>query len=77
MTTAEQIAACTTLDQLLAVMTAMSHDDYDTVDITNLPVFGGTEPHNTLGVWSWDAEHLIVGTCSSDFEIVSRDWLTQ
>lgn len=76
MTTAEQIAACTTLDQLLAVMTAMSHDD-DTIDMADLPVFGGPEPENTMGVWSWDAERLIVGTCSSDFEIVSRDWLTQ
>ena len=39
---------------------------------TDLPTFGGDEPENTDGVWSWDETRLIVGTCSDDVEIVSR-----
>lgn len=41
-------------------------------DTTSLPTFGGNEPENTQGVWSWDETHMIVGTCPSDMEIVSR-----
>ncbi len=40
--------------------------------LDELPVFGGTEPDDTIGVWSWDAERLLVGTCPDDFEIVPR-----
>ena len=40
--------------------------------LDELAVYGGTEPDDTEGVWSWDAERLLVGTCSDDFEIVPR-----
>jgi len=39
----------------------------------NLPTFGGEEPANTQGVWSWDKECLIVGTCADDLSIVDRE----
>ena len=32
--------------------------DYD-VDLTFLPVFGGPEPPDTLGIFSWDETHLL------------------
>jgi len=38
----------------------------------SLPTFGGTEPRDTTGVWSWDATHLLVGTCQADLELVPR-----
>jgi len=41
-------------------------------DWTDLPTFGGDEPKNTDGIWSWDKCHLIVGTCAHDLEIVER-----
>ena len=45
------------------------------LDATELPTFGGPDVEDTLEVWSWDAERLIVGTCSDDFEIVQRaEW---
>lgn len=42
------------------------------IDWTSLPTFGGEEPHNTVGVWSWDATRLLVGTCADDLKIVDR-----
>lgn len=40
--------------------------------LDELPTFGGPEPEDTEGVWSWDSARLLVGTCSDDFEIVFR-----
>lgn len=42
-----------------------------------LPTFGGEEPENTEEVWSWDAENLLVGTCSEDYMVVSRKEVTR
>ena len=39
----------------------------------SLPTFGGIEPEDTEGVWSWDSENMIVGTCSGDIQIVPRE----
>ena len=60
---------CTDLDNLLNVLQTL---DLEHVDITSLPTFGGSEPNSTLGVWSWDPDRLLVGTCADDFEIVDR-----
>jgi len=38
----------------------------------DLPTYGPS-PRDTVGVWSWDTTRQIVGTCSSDVEIVARD----
>jgi hypothetical protein len=38
----------------------------------DLLAFGGDEPEDTHGVWSWDDADLIVGTCTDDLEIVTR-----
>lgn len=39
--------------------------------LTYLPVYGGEEPSSTDGVWSWDAERLLV----DDMRIVPRaEW---
>lgn len=43
------------------------------LDWTSLPTFGGTEPRDTVGVWSWDADNLLVGTCASDLRIEPRN----
>ena len=41
-------------------------------NLDDLPTFGGTEPDDTEGVWSWDETSLLVGTCCADLEIVDR-----
>lgn len=43
------------------------------IDFAELPTFGGEEPSDTSGVWSWDKNNLLVGTCVDDMEIVSRE----
>ena len=65
----EAVAApcAATLDDLLTSMLAGAEADWD-----SLPVFGGGEPHDTRGVWSWDETRLIAGTCGQDLQIVER-----
>ncbi len=46
-------------------------------DDGTLPTFGGDEPTDTSGVWSWDATRAIVGSCRSDIEIITRAELAQ
>jgi hypothetical protein len=59
-----------TLDELFALMKT---NDPRLPLWDSLPTFGGLEPADTCGVWSWDETRLIVGTCSSDVVIVTRD----
>jgi len=40
---------------------------------SDLPNFGGRPPTNTEGVWSWDADRRIVGSCAADIAIEPRD----
>jgi hypothetical protein len=40
---------------------------------TNLPTFGGPEPEDTAGYWSWDRGRVIVGTCDDDLRILPRE----
>ena len=71
----------TTLDELLKCLRADQDTDDDNdneivtgIDWTSLPAFGGAEPDDTYGVWSWDAERLIVGS-GDDLRIVTRvEW---
>jgi hypothetical protein len=46
-------------------------------DDGTLPTFGGDEPTDTCGVWSWDATRAIVGNCRSNIEIITRAELAQ
>jgi hypothetical protein len=41
-------------------------------DWTSLPTFGGEIPDNTVEVWSWDADEMLVGTCPDDLQLVPR-----
>ena len=47
------------------------------IDMSALPTFGGTEPSDTTGVWSWDAESVLLDTGSEPaYEVVSlAAWL--
>lgn len=37
-----------------------------------IPVFGGPEPEDTEGIWSWSDTYLIIGQCHDDLVIVTR-----
>jgi len=41
--------------------------------MAGLPNFGGEEPSDTSGVWSWNETHLLVGDGYADLGIVSRE----
>lgn len=62
-------ATYTDLNELFAALRANAVAG----DWTDLPVFGGEEPTDTSGIWSWDEAHLIVGTSASDLRLVSRE----
>ena len=62
-----KIDACENLDELLHVLKT---EDLDGVDFSSLPVFSKKQLDATCGVWSWDDERKIVGTCSNDYKIV-------
>lgn len=65
------------LDELFIAMRCGSNDTLgiDGLMSIDLPVFGGDEPTHTLGVWSWDAERVIVGDLPGELEIISRaEW---
>jgi hypothetical protein len=69
------IAAASSLTALLQALRdtrALTHTEQDEIDWTSLQTFGGDEPDSTRGVWSWDAENLLVGTCADDLKIISR-----
>lgn len=44
----------------------------DLVDWVNLQTFGGEQPDSTEGVWSWDAERLLVGDDATSLRIIDR-----
>jgi hypothetical protein len=53
-----------------------SHDNErleDTCDLCNLPTFGGAAPADTAGIWSWDADSVLV-YCDHDstFRVTPR-----
>lgn len=70
--------SATTLEELLELLREAEDEApavVDRADLTSLPTFGGAEPADTQGVWSWDEGHLLIGTCIADMHIVDRDGL--
>ena len=59
------------LDRLAAADPAVRTAVDAEIDWANLPVFGGEEPADTAGVWSWDETRLLVGD-SQPFRLVPR-----
>ena len=68
------IEAASTLEQLCEALRAargIPGMDY-VVDFTDLPTFGGPEPRERQGVWSWDASRLLIGGSLDELSIVAR-----
>lgn len=56
---------------------SMSAQDWQNLDLTDLPVFGGPAPAQTFMVWSWDETHVLAGTGPSDWELIPRGEFAQ
>ena len=76
-TAARRVAAATSLGDLLTALRAFDEtlgeetDAERYVHFTDLPTFG-PEVWDTDGVWSWDATHILAGTCIADLSIIPR-----
>ena len=65
-------------DPALAHHSCTTHFRFGSTDWSSLPTFGGQAPDDCSEVWSWDADRVLVGTCSDDARITDRDaeaWL--
>jgi len=50
------------LDNLLQILRdidAILPEEWNTIDYSGLPTFGGAEPADTTGIWSWDENNLL------------------
>ena len=73
MTYQERIDAAASLDDLCSTLNAIEselasiRDKRDSgspnagecIDLAGLPTFGGEEPSNTIGIWSWDRTRFL------------------
>ena len=59
------------LENIKTAKSCLDDQDISNLDLTSLPTFGGVEPDETIGIWSWDKDNLLIG--DGDFEIVSRE----
>ncbi len=75
-----EIPEPTNLEELMDRMKAgefwntapMKHGE---LDWSSLPTFGGDDPADTVGIWSWDEDSFLVGDNGANLEIVDRaEW---
>lgn len=76
----EQVEICENLDQLFEVIVRLqkAEEAYpktpkleEVVDLTSLPNFGGEAPAETLGIFSWDKERLLMH--DSSWKLIFRE----
>jgi len=76
-TTATQVAAAKSLIELRDALNAFEVTDdrrlEDVVDLPGLPTFGGEDPRRTDGVWSWDADSVLLYDNGRGYYIEQRD----
>lgn len=79
MTNAKDITTAASLrilcDALNGFVPASKHSRLeDEVDLCNLPTYGGEAPNDTTGIWSWDADSVLV-FCEHDstYRVTLRD----
>lgn len=80
MNTVYEIHAPSTLEELMERMQAnecwgdapVKHGE---LDWSSLPTFGGDDPPDTTGIWSWDTDSFLVGENADSLQIIDReDW---
>lgn len=63
----------TSLDELAQAIEANAEELIDVgADLSRLPRFGGEEPEDTTGIWSWDEMRLLVGDGPGVLQVVPR-----
>jgi hypothetical protein len=67
-----KVNATQSLRDLADALNEIDDNDLDIVDLSALPTFGGEMPRDTIDVWSWDAEHVMLVEGES-FVVVKRD----
>ena len=65
---------CKTLEELCEFMNGLSIEEFEAqgIDVCDLPTFGGDEPDDTTGIWSWDEADIMVSWGDGEFIIDSR-----
>lgn len=68
------LAAAESLDELLDLLEEIDSEMLGYCDLPGLPTFGGAEPRDTAGIWSWDETRLLVDDHKrgTGFAIVDR-----
>lgn len=78
---AAAVNTAATLRELMTVVSAareeMSYQDWQNLDLSDLPTFGGEAPSQTFMAWSWDEDNVLAGNGPSDWEIVPRSEFAQ
>lgn len=75
-----EIPAPSTLEELMERMQANACWNDAPVkqgglDWSSLPTFGGDDPIDTAGIWSWDADSFLIGENADSLQIIDReDW---
>ena len=81
----EKVLAAKSLIELCETLNGYKrdeNDDYsnglsDATDLTDLPLFGGDEPSDTDGIFSWDKNNLLIDNSEilegDDWKIISRE----
>ena len=62
------------LDELAEEINGMSDEERRELDMSDLPLFGGTALARTEGVWSWDETRLLVGNGSPLIITPRAEW---
>jgi hypothetical protein len=59
------------LNQFGASEADYDQQEYKNLDLSNLPTFGGAEPTDTDGIFSWDQDNYLIA--GNDWEVISRE----
>ena len=53
---------CKNLEDLCELLNSLTAEELEDrgIDICDLPTFGGDEPDDTTGIWSWDEADLLI-----------------
>lgn len=68
----ELLNSLSTVEQLLEVVRQHEMLGLDIFDFTSLPTFGGEEPSDTNGIYSWDTKNLLVQCEEKHFAFQER-----
>jgi len=65
------------VNTLKNLLWALKSDDDCALDWSSLPTFGGPDIEDTTGVWSWDADSVLLTDPSGQLAIWSREDLEE